>query len=251
MHSQGRLSVIGRLIALCLLLFSIGGAGLYWASLKSEPDVRLERRTKFIMYFCVVHVVLLSAFLGSRALVGLFALLVLFGAFELYRVLHLVNGTRVFFRVGTSVGYFLLASGLLLFLLRSTKEVAIFVYLVVATFDGFSQVIGNMCGTHPLVPLISPGKTIEGSLGGMLFAALMAGSLHALVSVTTLRALEAGAWIVVTGFFGDLLASWVKRACGVKDFGRSFPGHGGVLDRFDSFLLAGPAALFLLHQSKF
>ena len=99
--------------------------------------------------------------------------------------------------------------------------------------------------------LISPGKTIEGSLGGMLFAALMAGSLHALVSVTTLRALEAGAWIVVTGFFGDLLASWVKRACGVKDFGRSFPGHGGVLDRFDSFLLAGPAALFLLHQSKF
>ena len=251
MHSQGRLSVIGRLIALCLLLFSIGGAGLYWASLKSEPDVRLERRTKFIMYFCVVHVVLLSAFLGSRALVGLFALLVLFGAFELYRVLHLVNGTRVFFRVGTSVGYFLLASGLLLFLLRSTKEVAIFVYLVVATFDGFSQVIGNMCGTHPLVPLISPGKTIEGSLGGMFFAALMAGSLHALVSVTTLRALEAGAWIVVTGFFGDLLASWVKRACGVKDFGRSFPGHGGVLDRFDSFLLAGPAALFLLHQSKF
>jgi len=250
-HSQGRLSVIGRLIALCLLLFSIGGAGLYWASLKSEPDVRLERRTKFIMYFCVVHVVLLSAFLGSRALVGLFALLVLFGAFELYRVLHLVNGTRVFFRVGTSVGYFLLASGLLLFLLRSTKEVAIFVYLVVATFDGFSQVIGNMCGTHPLVPLISPGKTIEGSLGGMFFAALMAGSLHALVSVTTLRALEAGAWIVVTGFFGDLLASWVKRACGVKDFGRSFPGHGGVLDRFDSFLLAGPAALFLLHQSKF
>ena len=243
--------MIGRLIALCLLLFSIGGAGLYWASLKSEPDVRLERRTKFIMYFCVVHVVLLSAFLGSRALVGLFALLVLFGAFELYRVLHLVNGTRVFFRVGTSVGYFLLASGLLLFLLRSTKEVAIFVYLVVATFDGFSQVIGNMCGTHPLVPLISPGKTIEGSLGGMLFAALMAGSLHALVSVTTLRALEAGAWIVVTGFFGDLLASWVKRACGVKDFGRSFPGHGGVLDRFDSFLLAGPAALFLLHQSKF
>lgn len=243
--------MIGRLVALCLLLFLVGGAGLYWASRKSELDVRLERWTKFIMYFCVVHIVLLSAFLGSRALVGLFALLVLFGAFELYKVLHLVNGTRVFFRVGTSVGYFLLASGLLLFLLLSTKELAIFVYLVVATFDGFSQVIGNMFGTHPLVPLISPGKTIEGSLGGMLFAALMAGSLHSLVSVTTLQALEAGAWIVVTGFFGDLLASWVKRACGVKDFGRSFPGHGGVLDRFDSFLLAGPGALFLLHQSKF
>lgn len=52
-------------------------------------------------------------------------------------------------------------------------------------------------------------------------------------------AVEVGAWIVVTGFLGDLLAAWVKRACGVKDFGRSFPGHGGVLDRFDSFLLAG------------
>jgi phosphatidate cytidylyltransferase len=243
--------MIGRLIALCLLLFSIGGAGLYWASRKSEPEVRQERWTKFITYFCVVHIVLLSALLGPRALVALFVLLVLLGAFELYKALHLVTGGRAFFRIGTSLGYFLLASGLLLFLLLSTKELAIFVYLVVATFDGFSQVIGNMIGTHPLVPRISPGKTIEGSLGGMLFAALMAGSLHPLVGMTTLQALSASTWIVVVGFFGDLLASWVKRVCGVKDFGRSFPGHGGVLDRFDSFLLVGPAALFLLHQSKF
>jgi phosphatidate cytidylyltransferase len=239
------------LIALCLLLFSVAGAGLYWASRKSEPDVRLVRWTKFITYFFVVHIVLLFAFLGSRALVALFASLVLLGAFELYKVLHLITGTRVFFRIGTSVGYFCLASGLLLFLLHCSKELAIFVYMVVATFDGFSQVIGNMFGTHPLVPRISPGKTIEGLLGGMLFAALMAGSLHSLVGMSTLQALATGAWIAVVGFFGDLLASWVKRACGVKDFGRSFPGHGGVLDRFDSFLLAGSAALFLLHQSRF
>jgi phosphatidate cytidylyltransferase len=243
--------MIGPLIALCLLLFSVGGAGLYWATRKSEADIRRDRLTKFITYFCVVHIVLLAAFLGSRALVALFAMLLLLGAFELYKVLHLASRTRVFFRVGTSVGYLLLAWGLLLFLLLSTKELAILVYLVIATFDGFSQVIGNMLGTHPLVPRISPGKTIEGSLGGMLFAALMAGSLHSLAGMTTPQALATAVWIVVAGFFGDLLASWVKRVCGVKDFGRSFPGHGGVLDRFDSFLLAGPAALLLLHQSKF
>jgi phosphatidate cytidylyltransferase len=238
------------LTALCLLLFSVGGAGLYWASRRSEPDVRLGRWTKFITYFCVVYTVLLFALLGSRALVALFALLVILGAFELHKALHLITGTRVFFRIGTSVGYFCLASGLLLFLLHCTRELAIFVYLVVATFDGFSQVTGNMFGTRLLVPRISPGKTFEGSLGGMLFAALMAGSLHSLVGMTILQALATGAWIVVAGFFGDLLASWVKRACGVKDFGQSFPGHGGVLDRFDSFLLAGSTALFLL-PSKF
>jgi phosphatidate cytidylyltransferase len=242
--------MIGRLITLCLLLFSVGGAGLYCATRKSEPEVRQERWTKFATYFCIVHIVLLFAFLGPRALVVLFLFVALLGAFELYEVLQLLNGARVFFCTGISLGYFALASALLVFLFISTKELAIFVYLVIATFDGFSQVFGNLFGTHPLVERISPGKTVEGSIGGMLFASLVAGSLHSLLGMTIWQALAAGAWIVVAGFSGDLLASWVKRACGVKDFGRSLPGHGGILDRFDSLLLAGPAALFLAQQSK-
>jgi len=124
---------------------------------------------------------------------------------------------------------------------------AAFVYLVVATFDGFSQVAGNLFGRHLLARKISPSKTVEGTLGGLVLAAAVAVLLHPLVSLSAAQSLAAGGWIVAAGFSGDLLASWVKRMSGVKDFGRILPGHGGVLDRFDSLLFAGPAALLFLH----
>ena len=243
--------MIAKVFVFCLLAFLIGGAGLYGASRRSEPFIRRERWKKFITYFFLVHVVLLCALLGARVLALLGLLILLTGAFELYQVLHQIQKGRLFFRLGISVGYFFLALGLLLFFSLSTKELAIFVYLVVATFDGFSQVLGNLFGNHQLARKISPGKTVEGTLGGLIFAAVMALLLRPLIHLGIAQTLAACAWIVIAGLSGDLLASWVKRRCGVKDFGRTLPGHGGVLDRFDSLLLAGPAALLLLHQTIF
>ena len=243
--------MIGKVFAFCLFAFVIGGAGLYQASRKTAPSIRRHRWTKFITYFCIVHIVLLCALLGPRVLAVLILLILLIGAFELYRVLHSVSGGRLLFRTGVSAGYVLLGMALLLFFSLSTKEMAVFVYLVVATFDGFSQVAGNLFGRHPFARKISPGKTVEGTLGGLVLAAAMAVLLHPLVSLSAAQSLAACGWIVAAGFSGDLLASWVKRASGAKDFGRILPGHGGVLDRFDSLLVAGPAALFLLHPPKF
>lgn len=243
--------MIGKVFAFCLLAFLIGGAGLYRANRKMESSIRGERWTKFITYFFIVHIVLLCALLGPRVLTVLIMLILLIGAFELYYVLHSLSGGRLLFRTGISAGYVFLGLALLFFFWRSTMERAVFVYLVVATFDGFSQVAGNLFGRHPLARKISPGKTVEGILGGLVFAAAMAVLLHTLVNLSAAQSLVASSWIVAAGFSGDLLASWVKRASGVKDFGRILPGHGGVLDRFDSLLLAGPAALLFLHQSKF
>lgn len=243
--------MIGRVFAFCLLAFLIGGAGLHQANRKVAPPLRRERWTKFITYFCIVHIVLLCALAGPRVLAGLMLLILLIGAIELYRVLHSASGDRVLFRTGICAGYAVLGAALLLFFLHSTKETAVFVYLVVGTFDGFSQVAGNLFGKHPLAREISPGKTVEGTLGGLVLAAAMAVLLHPLTGLSVAQSLAACGWIVAAGFSGDLLASWVKRASGVKDFGRILPGHGGVLDRFDSLLLAGPAALLLLHPPKF
>jgi phosphatidate cytidylyltransferase len=243
--------MIGKVFGFCLLAFVVGGVGLYKASRKTVPSIRRERWIKFVTYFGVVHVVLVCALLGPRVLALLVLMILLIGAFELYRALHLVSGGRLLFRTGISVGYFVLALALLLFFSLSTKEFAVFVYLVVAAFDGFSQVVGNIFGRHPLSHKVSPGKTVEGALGGLLFAALMAVLLRPLVTMSVAQTLAACAWIVAAGFSGDLLASWVKRASGVKDFGRILPGHGGVLDRFDSLLLAGPAALLVLHHPRF
>jgi len=243
--------MIGKVFAFCLLAFLMGGAGLYSASRKMECSIRRDRRTKFITYFCTVHIVLLCVLLGPRVLAVLILLILLIGASELYQVLHSAGRGQFLFRTGVSVGYVLLGLALLLFFSFSTKEMAVFVYLVVATFDGFSQVSGNLFGRRLLARKISQGKTVEGTLGGLVFASVMAVLLHPLVSLSVAQSLAAGAWIVAAGFSGDLLASWVKRTSGVKDFGRILPGHGGVLDRFDSLLLAGPAALLFLHHTKF
>jgi phosphatidate cytidylyltransferase len=240
--------MIGKVLVLCLLAFLIGGVGLYCASRKVVPFIRHDRWVKFVTYFCVVNVFLLSAFGGPTVLTALILLILLIGAFELCRVLFSIRGNRLILRTGIAAGYLLLALGLLLFVTRSTKEVVVFVYLVVATFDGFSQVAGNLVGRHALLRKVSPGKTVEGALGGLVLSAAMAVSLRPLAGLNVVQSLAVCGWIAAAGLSGDLLASWVKRAYGVKDFGGILPGHGGVLDRFDSLLLAGPASLLLLHR---
>jgi phosphatidate cytidylyltransferase len=106
-------------------------------------------------------------------------------------------------------------------------------------------------GKHPLAQAISASKTVEGAAGGWLAATatalLLRGFIGGSSDGNTSLAMGACGVIVAAGMAGDLAASWVKRRCGVKDFGRLLPQHGGVLDRFDSFLFAAPASLLLLH----
>jgi phosphatidate cytidylyltransferase len=135
--------------------------------------------------------------------------------------------------------YFLLAFGLLRFSLTSSSDTIIFAYLVVAAFDGFSQVIGQLIGKHQLASRISPGKTLEGTFGGLFAAIIAALLLRSLPHISVSEAVIVGSLLGVAGLGGDLLASWCKRINGVKDFGYILPGHGGVLDRFDSLFAAG------------
>ncbi|HEV2113021.1 MAG TPA: phosphatidate cytidylyltransferase, partial [Terriglobales bacterium] len=124
-----------------------------------------------------------------------------------------------------------------------SAERAIFLWLVVCAFDGFSQVSGQLLGRHRLAPAISPGKTIEGSAGGLLFAMGMALVLRPVTGLSVLQSLVACCFVVSVALTGDLLASLIKRRSNIKDFSNLLPGHGGILDRFDSFLFAAAACL--------
>lgn len=107
--------------------------------------------------------------------------------------------------------------------------------------DMMAYVSGRLFGKHPMWPSVSPAKTWEGSLSGTLFTLGLA-----IVLSRFYPQLSVWEWIgfalivIIFGSLGDLLESWIKRKAGVKDSGRLMPGHGGVLDRFDSFLLAIP-----------
>lgn len=116
------------------------------------------------------------------------------------------------------------------------------------TSDTGAYVVGRLFGRHPLFPRVSPKKTVEGLLGGLAFT-LLAGWIIARFWTT----LDLADWLVlavvvtITGTLGDLLESAFKRAAGVKDSGHLLPGHGGLLDRFDGFLLAMPATWVYLQ----
>lgn len=108
--------------------------------------------------------------------------------------------------------------------------------LICALTDIFAYLVGSRFGRHKLAPRVSPGKSIEGALGGlgitMVLIVLVFGRFFA--SVGSLAAYTAV--ISILGQFGDLSMSAVKRVAGVKDFGKIFPGHGGILDRCDSLM---------------
>lgn len=107
--------------------------------------------------------------------------------------------------------------------------------------DTFAYLTGRLLGKHKLFERISPGKTIEGSIGGLLFT--MVGVIvfsHYVAWLPMKTAIGMGLIAVIFGTLGDLCESMLKRQAGVKDSGKLIPGHGGILDRFDSVLFAIP-----------
>jgi phosphatidate cytidylyltransferase len=116
----------------------------------------------------------------------------------------------------------------------------ILVFIVAWICDVFAYAVGMLFGKHKLIPEISPKKTVEGSIGGIVCATLIMLLYGFIVSRTTsltpnyIVLAVSGLLLSATSQIGDLVASLIKRERGVKDYGNIFPGHGGVMDRFDS-----------------
>lgn len=127
-------------------------------------------------------------------------------------------------------------------------QIALFLFGVIWLNDTGAYITGMLIGKHKMFPRISPKKSWEGLIGGLVISLLAAWLIHPLVP-----GIPSGMiWIltpaaVIAGTFGDLVESTWKRAAGVKDSGKIMPGHGGILDRFDSLLFAGPVIYLLIR----
>lgn len=128
----------------------------------------------------------------------------------------------------------------------------VLVFVISWTCDTAAFAVGSLIGKHKLIPEISPKKTVEGAIGGVVFSALLC-ALYGLgldlviekIQVNYLYLVLFGIILSVVSQLGDLIASLIKREYDVKDYGRIFPGHGGVLDRFDSVLAVSTILLIL------
>lgn len=129
------------------------------------------------------------------------------------------------------------------------------IFIFLWTNDTGAYCTGSLFGKHKLFPRISPAKSWEGSIGGGILVLIVASIMYYIESqgenlsgLNLIEWLGLGLVVVVFGTLGDLVESLLKRTLGIKDSGNILPGHGGILDRFDSSLMAIPASVVYLYS---
>lgn len=180
----------------------------------------------------------------------LFALAVIaLGILFLFRLPEISDVPRQLGWLGLGLIYlpFLLGQLVLLRSLPSGKGWIFLVLLVVMACDTCAYFVGSKIGKRKLYPAVSPNKSVEGGIGGLVgsvLAVIVAGATF-MPQIGIIDGIFIGLLLGVVGQLGDLFESLLKRACGVKDSGDMIPGHGGVLDRLDSLLFAFPVVYLL------
>lgn len=130
------------------------------------------------------------------------------------------------------------------------------VFIGVWLTDSGAYFVGSFWGKHKLIPEVSPKKTVEGAIGGIV-GGVIGYAIYGIIidnafdiSVNYINLVVLAVAVSIIGQAGDLIASFIKREKGIKDYGNLFPGHGGVLDRFDSAIAVAPVIILLLNFAK-
>ncbi len=159
---------------------------------------------------------------------------------------HLLGPLLIFFYIGVPIACI---SSLLIFIPDSYEYYTLIglMFFLWASDTG-SYVVGRLIGKTPFHKRISPNKTLEGWLGGIPFVLLFAYLLHLVFNdFSLIQWMVLGLIVWFVGSMGDLFESTIKRQFDIKDSGKGLPGHGGFLDRFDSFLLAAPVYTLIIY----
>ena len=123
------------------------------------------------------------------------------------------------------------------------------IIFIISLCDIFAYLIGKKFGKSKIFPKISPNKTMEGYIGGSFCPLFLFAITFLYLNLNDLNLILYVIIIIVASFIGDLYISFFKRKLNIKDLGKLFPGHGGVLDRIDSWLISFPLSFLILHFS--
>ncbi len=256
--------VITALVGIPLVLGAAWGGGLWWTGLvvvimivgvtefvRLHPDLSMEARAASAGGALVLTSLIVT--LSSRAAaVLIFAASLWLAAGMLAHLRASVDaGTVVWGRWPTAAlgaVYLGLAGGVLI-RWRLDASFAAIVWLLATLWvtDIAAYFVGLGAGRHKVAPRISPGKSWEGGIAGIVAAMVVAAVGSSALGVRVWMGAGLGAAVSVTSQAGDLFKSTMKRRAGVKDSGTLLPGHGGIIDRFDGLLVAAPVAYLLVR----
>lgn len=237
-----------ELIVIVCLYFLIGAIALLTINHREAGPQNKERWIKYWFYLLVVLITIFSIQYLFFTWIAIF--ISVLGLFEIISAWWRSGKRKTLMLTAGLFLYLVIAFGFFLFAWDSDSTYLLFTYTLIFTQDGFAQIIGQLMGRKKILPAISPDKTLAGVVGGCVAALVTSIFIY-----KWLGAYLPSVWILIPhilitcvgGLAGDMLASRFKRLCGIKDYSDLIPGHGGVLDRFDSFMLAGAVLGYLIR----
>ena len=249
--SMGSMAIGGNILLVLLFLSScIGFYELFKTTEKAEFNnkldvVRVVGVLGIIGYYIMIFLKIDRIYLTIPIIVTLFLILLMYVfTYPKYHINQITMAFFSFFYVTVMLSF--------VYFIRQLEQgfPIIWLILIVSWWcDTCAFTAGKTMGKHKLVEKLSPKKTIEGFIGGVLGAAFLGGALAYVFLQDTYNV-----WYIVLisiicaviSQLGDLVASAVKRNYNIKDFGNVIPGHGGIMDRFDSMIFVAPVLYFLL-----
>ena len=236
------------LIILVAVLFSAGAVlvAIEHRVHSRNHETKTRDWKKYGVYFVLLTALLWLGLFGRAGIAAVFAVVAILGGLELVSGSVSLRSRTILVLILSSTVLASCFSHLLVGPEQDWYAHFVFTVLVVSTTDSYSQLWGKLLGSRRLCPSISPGKTWEGLAGGLVSAVLVATTLGMILPQFSIaRSAGIGFLLALAAVAGDLLFSIIKRRRGIKDFSTMLPAHGGVLDRFDSLVVAAPVSYWL------
>ncbi len=243
------------LIFMLIGLFFIGNIGIHLMlvvlSYLSFLEIYNLRKSKLKLQLCISFIIILYFIITKNGIFDLtdhLVLIVFYALSSLVIIGNLFQKNNIHF----SILGFLLNSTFFSILYIITNQILeyklIFIIVtIISLCDIFAYLIGKKFGKFKIFPKISPNKTMEGYIGSAICSLFLFSMIFLYLNLDDLNLILYVILIIIASFVGDLYVSFFKRKSNIKDLGTLFPGHGGVLDRIDSWLFSFPLSFLILQ----
>ena len=252
-----RLTTSLILIILLIGIFFIGNIGIYLMVMVLSFFAFLEinnlKDFKIKLHFYIPFLIIIYFLISKNKIFYLSDqfLLIFYSSSSLFIIMSLFQKSNIHFSI---IGFLINSTFFSIIYLITNQNLEyklIFIIITIISFcDTFAYLIGKKFGNYNIFPKISPNKTIEGYIGGAFCSLFLIIIIFLYYNLKDLNLILYVIIIIISSFAGDLYVSFFKRKLNIKDLGKLFPGHGGVLDRIDSWLFTFPLSFLILYFNQ-